>query len=556
MTKYVKKLAAGLMALALVACSNGGGSAATPTPASTSGTETQAPAAEPGYKTTFTFAIGGEPTYLDPSRTGDSVTAEVTNQIWDTLFILGEDGSPVPSNCIDWSVSDDGLIYTFKLDPNGKWSDGEPLTAEHYVFGIKRCIGMGYDNVGFLEFITKYVKNAEAHVLDDVANMDDVGVRAVDDFTLEIELFTLCPFFTSLTPAIVYAAQRPEFSTEHDSEWSSTPGYPTTGAFYPTKIDAASEFILKKNEYFAHADEVSVDEMIIKVMPSMEASQMAFRTGEIDYDTSAGSDVVNIPDLKDNIVIAGNVNYYISINCYESNPALNDVRVRRAIQLGIDRSAFVTALDAGEVFYELNGFIPHGLPGINGDFRTESDNTEKLVYTDKDEARALMEEAGFSETNRLALEYSYNQNSMHDTVAAVITEQLKDIYIDVTLKTSELRTFFDDRSYGRYDICRNAYSADYMDPYNFMALMDTSNNTRGIFFGDDYYNQQLAETFNMTGDERLQAFHDLEHYAIAEQCWNCPIFGYGDVSLQKTGTTGVIVNPQGTHYFMYVKCPE
>ena len=86
--------------------------------------------------------------------------------------------------------------------------------------------------------------------------------------------------------------------------------------------------------------------------------------------------------------------------------------------------------------------------------------------------------------------------------------------------------------------------------------MDTSNNTRGIFFGDDYYNQQLAETFNMTGDERLQAFHDLEHYAIAEQCWNCPIFGYGDVSLQKTGTTGVIVNPQGTHYFMYVKCPE
>ncbi len=554
MTKYVKRFAAGLMALALVACSNGGGSAATPTPASSSGTET--PAAEPGYKTTFTFAIGGEPTYLDPSRTGDSVTGECTNEIWDTLFILGEDGSPVPSNCVDWSVSDDGLTYTFKLDPNGKWSDGEPLVADHYVFGVKRCIGMGYDNVGFLEFITKYVKNAEAHVLDDVANMDDVGVRAVDDYTLEFELFTPCPFFPSLTPAVVYAALRPDFATEHDSEWSATPGYPTTGAFYPTKIDSASEYILKKNEYFAHADDVVVDEMIIKVMPSMEASQMAFRTGEIDYDTSAGTDVVNIPDLKENVVVAGNVNYYMNINCYESNPALNDVRVRRAIQLGMDRSAFVTALDAGDVFYELNGFIPHGLPGINGDFREESDNTEKLVYTDKDEARALMEEAGFNENNRLALEYSYNQKSMHDTVAAVITEQLKDIYIDVTLKTSELRTFFDDRSYGRYDLCRNAYSADYMDPYNFMALMDTSNNTRGVFFGDDYYNQQLGETFNMTGDERLQAFHDLEHYAIAEQCWNCPLFGYGDVSLQKTGTTGVIVNPQGSHYFMYVRCPE
>ena len=82
-----------------------------------------------------------------------------------------------------------------------------------------------------------------------------------------------------------------------------------------------------------------------------------------------------------------------------------------------------------------------------------------------------MEGAGFNANNRLALTYYYNQNAMHDTVAAVIRDQLKDIYIDVTLKTAELRTFFDDRSYGRYDLARNAFSADYMDPWNYMELM-------------------------------------------------------------------------------------
>ncbi|MBR2669043.1 MAG: peptide ABC transporter substrate-binding protein [Solobacterium sp.] len=554
--KTFKKLIVGIAALSLAACSGKGGNSAT-TPAATSEATTE-PSAETssGYKTTFTYAVGGEPTYMDPARCGDSVTAEIHNEIWYPLFYLGEDGSPLNGDCIDYTISDDLLTYTFKLDPNAKWSDGEPITADQYVFGIKRCIGMGYDNAGYLTMITNYIENAEAHVEGDVADMDDVGVKAIDDYTLEIKLNGPCPFFVSLLPTQVFAALRPEFATEHDSEWSSTPDFPTTGAFYLTKIDSASEYVMEKNPYFAHADDVVVEHMIAKIMPSMEASQMAFQTGEIDYDTGASSDVVNVPELKDAVSISGNVNYYMNIQCYEGNEALKDVRVRRAIQLGFDRSAFVTALDAGDVYYELYGFIPVGIPGAHGDFRTESDNTEKLVYCDKDEARALMEEAGFSETNRLALEYYYNQNSMHDTVAAVIAEQLKDIYIDVTLKTAELRTFFDDRSYGRYDLARNAFSADYMDPWNYLELMVTWNNTRGTFFGDETYDNMLKATMTMEGEERMQALHDAEHYAIAEQCWNCPLFGYGSVSLQKPGTTGVINNPQANHIFWYVKCPE
>ena len=89
-----------------------------------------------------------------------------------------------------------------------------------------------------------------------------------------------------------------------------------------------------------------------------------------------------------------------------------------------------------------------------------------------------------------------------------------------------------------------------------MELMVTWNNTRGTFFGDETYDNMLRATMTMSGEERMQALHDAEHYAIAEQCWNCPLFGYGTVSLQKPGTTGVINNPQANHIFWYVKCPE
>ena len=204
-----------------------------------------------------------------------------------------------------------------------------------------------------------------------------------DDFTLEITLNAPCPFFISLLPAQVFAALRPEIAPEKDSEWSNTVGYPTTGAFYPTKIDSADEYILEKNPNFAHADQVYYDRLVAKIMPSMEASMMAFKTGEIDYDTGADSSVVNDPELKDAIDIHGNINYYMNINMYDSNPALQDVRVRRAIQLGIDRSAFVTALDAGEVYYELYGFLPVGIPDFEGDFRTNADNDRILLQPER-----------------------------------------------------------------------------------------------------------------------------------------------------------------------------
>ncbi|MBQ1288064.1 MAG: peptide ABC transporter substrate-binding protein [Erysipelotrichaceae bacterium] len=535
-----------LMVVSLAACSsnnNGGGSEG---------------GGEESEIKTFTYSVGGEPTYMDPAKCGDSVTAEIHNEIWYPLFYLVEDGSTANGDCIAYEVSDDGLVYTFHLDPNAKWSDGVAITADQYVYGIKRCIGYGHAEVGYLTMITNYILNAEAHLDQAVADMDDVGVKAIDDFTLEITLNAPCPFFVSLLPTQVFAALRPEIAPEKDSEWSSTPGYPTTGAFVPVKIDSADEYILDKNPNFARADEVYYDRLVAKIMPSMEASQMAFKTGEIDYDTSADSSVVNDPSLADSIVINGNVNYYMNINCIDGLEALQDVRVRRAIQLGIDRSAFVTALDAGDVYYELYGFVPVGIPDFNGDFRTNADADHKLVYTDKEEAKRLMEEAGFSETNRLALEYYYNQNSMHDTVSAVIKEQLKDIYIDVTLKTAELRTFFDDRSYGRYDLARNAFSADYMDPWNYLELMAIYNDSEeyGTHFGDETYDAMLFESMKLEGEARFAKLHEAENYAIETACFNVPLFGYGTVSLQKPGTTGVINNPQANHIFWFVKCPE
>ena len=252
------------------------------------------------------------------------------------------------------------------------------------------------------------------------------------------------------------------------------------------------------------------------------------------------------------------MNYYIMLNAYsEETPALQDVRVRRAIQLGIDRTELVTALDADEVYYELYGYVPKGFDGVNGDFREEADEENQLVYTDKDEARSLMEAAGYSEDNHLQLTYYTNQAAEHSTVAQVIQAQLADIYIDVTLKTGEIRTFFDDRENGLFDMARGAMSADYMDVSTFLDMAASWTQYGHVTWGDETYDQMITESRETSDNtQRLELLHDAETYLVEEMAYTVPLFGYKQICLGQQGVSGYVSSPQGNHVFWYVQVVE
>ncbi len=547
MKNIVKRLSclslAAMMTLTLTACGGDGGE--------TSGT----------LSDTFTYAISGEPTQLDPAVGSDSVTSYILNQIYYPLFIIGEDGSLQNEACEDYEVSDDGLTHTFHLTENNYWSDGEQVTAADYVYGMKRAIGMGAADSYYSYFLADYVLNAKAHNdnMSDVADMDDVGIVATDDFTIQITLSSPCPYFVNLMPAGVFYPLREEFSPEHDSSWADDPTVPTNGAYQTTKIDSADEYVMVKNEHFAHADDVVTETLVAKVMSDPDAQLVAFQTGEIDFATGVNNQVTKVYEGQPELLLSDSViNYYIMLNAYsEDTPALQDVRVRRAIQLGIDRTELVTALDAEDVYYELYGYVPKGFEGVNGDFREEADAENKLVYTDKDEARSLMEAAGYNENNRLQLTYYTNQAADHSTIAQVIQVQLADIYIDVTLKTGEIRTFFDDRENGLFDMARGAMSADYMDVSTFLDMAASWTQYGHVTWGDEAYDTMINESRTIEDNtERLELLHDAETYLVEEMAYTVPLFGYKQICLGKQGVSGYISSPQGNHVFWYIQVPE
>lgn len=545
-TKVTKTALAALMGISLVGCSS-------------STSSSTAAASEDGavtYKDNFVYAIGGEPTYMCPGYVSDTVTGLLIQQIYYPLFYGDEDGNLINAACTDYEFDEDTMTYTFHIRDDLKWSDGEDCTAEDYVYGMKHSLSLGAADSYYSYYLYDYVVGAKEYSdnMTKPADQTDLGIKVVDDTTFTIQLKTQCPYFVSLLTMPVFLPIRADYCEggEGDYTWADDASIPTNGPYHPTSIDKATEIVMEKNEYFPDADQVVTPTLTAVVMADMDAQLLAFQTGEIDFATGVDTSVAKTYEDSDELVLGTDVtSYFVLLNSFGDCEALHDVNVRKALQLGVDRSAIVTALDVPGVYTELYGLVPEGIATDSGDFRTEGDADGYYCATDKEKAKELLAEAGYTEDNPLQLEYYYNQNSMHDTVAAVLREQWAEINVELTLRTGEIRTFFSDRSNGLFETCRHAFSADYLDPSTLLDIPVTTGQTV-ITWGDETYDEMIFESRELSGSERTAKLHEAEKYLVEEQAYCVPLFGYRTVMLARSGISGNINNTR----FWFVKVPE
>lgn len=499
---------------------------------------------------TFVYAVGDSPNYMDPAIASDSIGSYVINQMFYPLYYFGPDGI-VPAAAESTEISEDGLTYTIKLKEN-YWSDGQKVTASDYVYGPKHTLSLGDAEVSYMSWITDYVVNAKQYVGANTDDMPDLGIVALDEDTVQFSLVKPCSFYESLLWGGVYYPLRPDFAPSGDYTWADTVGYPMNGAYVPTYIDRADRVEFKKNEYWFDADKVNVDTLKALVITDMEAQLMAYQTGEIDFATSVNASTVSKLYDESEMFSSGNVNYYMLFNMRPetaNNDALTNLNVRKAIQRAIDRDALCDAMDAGTIYYPLYGFVPHGIVAEEGDFRTIGGD---LFPYDVEEAKALLAQEGYSVDNPITVEYYYNQNTTHDTVAAVVKEQLAAVGVNLVLKTGDVRTFFDDRdNQGNYEMARGAMSADYNDSLTYLD-MATSTYQTCPSWGDTAYDEMMLKAASMSGQERIDYLHECEKYLVGDQAEVCPLFGYGSAVLRKPYVSGDFDNGQGNSIFWYV----
>ena len=503
----------------------------------------EAPAQEVTVAISSTFAT------LDPALISTTHMAHVYGNMGSNFYRTDANGVLQYDLGESMEKSEDGLTYTFTIKEGLKWSDGEPLTAEHFVYGIKRAIGYGPDNAYTKKNLVNFIAGAEeaANAAMDVADMTNVGVTALDDTTFQVTLSTPCPYFERIFSGNVTSPMRPDFALEHDSSWSVNGTYPSSGPMVLESISPEEEAVLVKNENYWDAENVTLEKATFVVMTDSTAQVNAFRTGDIDIAMSVPSEVATNAEYESNIVMPEKYisNYFVLIN---SGPkaqveALKDENVRKALALAIDKDTMLNIL-GGKANVRLDGYIPYGFEGVDGnDFRDEKSYGEFNL----EEAKALMEAAGYNENNHLKFEYLYSNSQFHADVAQILQQMWSQIYVDVELKSIEMGVFYDYIDNGDFTTCRYANN-DSTDPLSYFQLFTTDSQIDGCqAITDPVLDQMVEEAYQIIDhDEYIAKLHEIEDYFVEEKQYVIPLLTQNSVVLVQDGIEGLWLTVGGS----------
>ena len=545
MKKTLGYLLSGLMALSLVVC--GSNNTATPTeaPASTDATATAEATTTGGNSDSMTIAIAMQFDTLDPALSTTVYNQYVIQSIHAGLYKLGDDDLPTYDLAESVETSEDGLTWTFKLRQDAVFSDGTPIKAENYEFAILRALSYGPENAFRTSSMAEYLKGANDYRLRameagpdfDCLTEDhsDVGVEVVDDYTLVLTLTHPVPYLdVNLCGGSVWSPL-PLDTPQHDSTWSITPGYPTSGPYDLKSIDLNDAAVVTKSDTYYDQNRVTMKELVWQVMTDPSAQEAAFKAGDIDVALSVSTDAAlsyqGTPSLW---MMQYPSTYSLCVNTGPNGPeALKNENVRKALYMAINKEAVVNVIGNTDMYPILNGYVPFGLPGANGDFRTERDyqGGYKLSYN-KEEAIKLLNEAGYDENNKLELTYKYSKNSFHEDVATMLQSMWNDLgCVDVTFDATEGNVYYSQIDEGDIQIGRYGLQTD--DSPMTMLKNWTSGNLVTPLVGDGgVYDKMIADAAQLSDPvEFANALHAAEDYLVDEHAYQFPLFQFAQPAL-------------------------
>ncbi|HEX5136045.1 MAG TPA: peptide ABC transporter substrate-binding protein [Planctomycetota bacterium] len=424
----------------------------------------------------FTFVNGAEPKTLDPHTMTGQPDGRIALALFEGLTYLDPKTLlPVPGVAERWDVEDDGLLWTFHLRHNARWSNGDTVTAKDFYWSWKRLLAP--ETASEYSYMLWDVVNAEKFTKGEVKDFSQVGIELLDDWTIRIRLKAYVPYFLDLisfyTLCPVHPATVGKWDKIAPGRWTLPGNIVTNGPFLLESWVVNDRIRLRKNPKYWDADSIKLETIDAFSMDDATAQLNVYLRGEAQWNpgywpASLNREILKLPDFTRTEAF---IVYYYRIN--NTLPQFKDRRVRQALSLAIDRTEIVkNVLGLGET--EAFNYVP---PGVAGYVPPEG-----LGYH-PDRARQLLAEAGypggkgFPKTNIL-----YNTFEVHRQVATVVARQLsKNLGIEVQPFNEEWQAYQQHTRTLEYDLARAGWIADYRDPITFldMWITDGGNNQTG-----------------------------------------------------------------------------
>jgi oligopeptide transport system substrate-binding protein len=575
MKRFVPSVLAGLALVAASACgpsgqapaTSGGASnvvVSTPPPAQTTATQsttasatqptsTTAAAAQPtaaaaapsnqqpsGNQEITINALQGEPDNLDPNRSSFATEAAVIRQVFEPLLNFDKDLKPVPAAASSFEVSPDGKTYTFHLRQGAKWSDGQPVTAKDFVYSYKRILDPD-TAAEYASFFTDAGIVGAADYNSGKGGADAVGVRAVDDNTLEIKLESPSGFFPNLTALWVVAPIRQDIVEKAGAGWAQDPAtYIGNGPFKMTEWVHQDHITLVPNPNYA-GTKPTLQKVTYLMVTSGEADYAAYRNNERDWTLVPDADVQTVRGdsqlSKEAVEYTELTTFWLIMN--NAKAPLDNLMVRKALSKAIDRQAMIRDIAAG-VGKPATSMIPPGMPGYQPELGKDID-------FDPAAAKSLLSQAGFADPAQFPqLHFRFATTTANQSRAEFIQAQLKqNLGINVVLDSMEAKAYQAAYKDKDYELAFGGWGADYPDPQNWMASLfgcKASNNKYN--YCDEQFDQASAKGDTGTDlNQRLQAYAQAQQILI-QDLPVAPLFYRGRMVLVKPWVQNLVITPK------------
>ena len=508
---------------------------------------TAAPAAEQN----LVVNVGPDPDTIDPALNSAVDGATLIIHAFEGLYTLDDKGTPIPGQAESVDISDDGLTYTFHLRDGLKWSDGQPLTANDFVYSWNRAISP--DTAADYAYMFEAIKGFDEGKLD---------VTAKDDKTLVVTLNSKTPYFLELTAFPTFSPVRQDIVEADPESWATkVDTYIGNGPYKMTDWVPGSYITYTKNENYWNYAALGPDTIKFVLMADDASILNAYMNGDILFADSMPNDEISTWQDKADFHKQGQLGtYYVSFNVTKA--PLDNKLVREALTLAIDRDYIAVQIgQAGQV--PAGAFVPIGMTDaeagkefrdVGGDY---FDPTASGYAANLQKAKDLLAEAGYPNGEGLpTLEYLYNEGTGHQQIGEALQSMWAEIGVKVDLVSQEWSTFLNSRKNGDYEIARNGWLADYNDPITFLDMWITGSGNNDAQWSNAKYDDLISQVKASSDPaERMKLMHQAEDL-IFDDWMLCPIYYYVDIYLQNPKVEGVWSSPLGYKYFMYAKITE
>jgi oligopeptide transport system substrate-binding protein len=413
-----------------------------------------------------------DPETLDPQLTSTVAEAHIMRDLFETLTVYGAKAEVLPGAAESWTTSADGLTWTFKLRPGATWSNGDAVKASDFVFAWRRILdpatGAEYASMLFP------VKNAEA-LNKGEAKPEDLGARAIDDATLEVTLNSPTPYFIEMLTHQATVPLPEAVVTRLGADWSKPGNMVSNGAYTLVSYTPGDKVQLAKSASYHGAADVQIDVVNYFPFEDRAACVRRFEAGEVDSCSDLPAD--QMAQLREKFGDQVRTppylgTYYLAVKT--SKTPFDDVRVRRALDLAIDREFLAEEIWSGTMLPAYS-WVP---PGASNYADGPTIDFEDMSMPDReDEAKKLLAEAGFGPDNPLKVEISYNTSENHKATTTAIADMWKEVLgVETSLVNRDGASHFAFlRQKGDFDLARAGWIADYNDAESFLGLMKSNN---------------------------------------------------------------------------------